>query len=630
MDSLVASISKTLPSLGIDKIFICLYKDDDTTVLKGGFDESGEIRCSKEFSRCLILDEDYKNELDKGIFIIEPLNYLSQELGYLIIKTSKTEGYVLEDIRSSISSSLKGISLFEVEAKRSENAERAEKEMSEFYLNLSEGLKEPLEALYALSKADVVDKDALALNVVKAEHLLELSMTEKGGLELDFSLFPVEYLVSGISKSAKTAMASELPAIYADREKLCDALNIVIGFIENSGDKAEVSFSSYPAYLYIGASGRDGKWKPSMLSNDPSRLLFEKIILMHSGSFRFSASEIGICLPYPSFSSLSQIGSSNGSILFITGESDDEIPASLSDFNIIKKRDSELIESFALPDGLSSILWNLNASHPDKNVLLNLLKSYKDTKDIPFLILNLKEPTMSLVAALELSTPNEDKAVIISAGKFPESLSRLSGFGNVIEVDNPMRIIDREENASLIILYDYDISIVNKIRSSKKLMRTPILISKDEFDMREADELKEIPNVLLVNTCILESEEFISRLIGIFGGGELLPPLTSALVKKSIAYLNKNASLQISRWQLAAAVNISEDYLTRIFRKEIGISPWDYLNRYRIQLASKMLTQTGASVNEIARDIGFQDQAYFCRVFKKIKGFPPGHLRART
>ncbi len=148
--------------------------------------------------------------------------------------------------------------------------------------------------------------------------------------------------------------------------------------------------------------------------------------------------------------------------------------------------------------------------------------------------------------------------------------------------------------------------------------------------MKEADELKEVPNVLIVNTCILESEEFISRLIGIFGGGELLPPLTSALVKKSIAYLNKNASLQISRWQLAAAVNISEDYLTRIFRKEIGISPWDYLNRYRIQLASKMLTQTGASVNEIARDIGFQDQAYFCRVFKKIKGFPPGHLRART
>ena len=103
----------------------------------------------------------------------------------------------------------------------------------------------------------------------------------------------------------------------------------------------------------------------------------------------------------------------------------------------------------------------------------------------------------------------------------------------------------------------------------------------------------------------------------------------SLYVKNAIAYLNKHAYQQISRWQLAEAVNISEDYLTRIFRKEMGISPWDYLNRYRIQLACKLLTQTGLSINEIAQDTGFQDQAYFCRVFKKVKGFPPGHIRQR-
>ncbi len=155
------------------------------------------------------------------------------------------------------------------------------------------------------------------------------------------------------------------------------------------------------------------------------------------------------------------------------------------------------------------------------------------------------------------------------------------------------------------------------------------MIVKDSFDRKEVDLIAELPNVLIVNSCITESEEFISRIVGIFGGSELLPSLTSALVKRAIAYLNKNASLQISRWQLADAVNISEDYLTRIFRKEVGISPWDYLNRYRIQLACKLLTQTGLSINEIAQDTGFQDQAYFCRVFKKVKGFPPGHIRQR-
>ena len=75
---------------------------------------------------------------------------------------------------------------------------------------------------------------------------------------------------------------------------------------------------------------------------------------------------------------------------------------------------------------------------------------------------------------------------------------------------------------------------------------------------------------------------------------------------------------------------MSEDYLTRIFRKELGISPWDYLNRYRIYLASELLRQEAMSVNEVASRTGFQDQAYFCRVFKKIKGVTPGKMGNRS
>lgn len=629
IDELIEVINSTLPPLGVERAYLALYKDDDYTLFKGGFNEHGAIRCSREFHRSGLIADDYLSGLDNGVFVIEPLNYLSQELGYLIIKTSNADGYVLEDIRSSISSSLKGISLFEVEAKRSENAERAERELNEFYSNLSEGLREPLDAILSLAKEKAIDKDALIANVVKAEHLLELSMTEKGGVELKKELTPPSLLANALN-NAEVAVPEELPSLLIDTTLLSDAINILIGFITNAGDSAKVHFSAYPSYFYISIGSKGNKWKPTMLSDDPSRLLFEKIVLMHSGSFRFTSSEIGICLPYPSLSGLSQIGSSNGKVLFITSGDKDEVPHSLDGFDVVKKREDELIESFAFDDEVVSILWSSATPHKEKSIILNLLKNYKDTKDLPFLFFGLKSPTLSLVAALELTTPRQDKAMIISAGKFPESLSRLSEFGTVVELESASRVVGIEEEAALIILYEYDADVINRIRSSKRFIRTPILITKDTILINEAEELKEVPNVLIVNTSILESEEFISRLISIFGGGELLPPLTSALVKKSIAYLNKNASLQISRWQLAAAVNISEDYLTRIFRKEIGISPWDYLNRYRIQLASKMLTQTGASVNEIARDIGFQDQAYFCRVFKKVKGFPPGHLRVRN
>jgi AraC-like DNA-binding protein len=77
-------------------------------------------------------------------------------------------------------------------------------------------------------------------------------------------------------------------------------------------------------------------------------------------------------------------------------------------------------------------------------------------------------------------------------------------------------------------------------------------------------------------------------------------------------------------------VNVSEDYLTRIFRKELGLSPWDYLNRYRIYLATILLKESTLTINEVASQTGFQDQAYFCRVFRKIKGCAPTKIRSAT
>ncbi|MCR5606171.1 MAG: helix-turn-helix transcriptional regulator [Treponema sp.] len=142
--------------------------------------------------------------------------------------------------------------------------------------------------------------------------------------------------------------------------------------------------------------------------------------------------------------------------------------------------------------------------------------------------------------------------------------------------------------------------------------------------------LCENPRIILCNRGAAESVQFGERVQAILSGDEILPPHTGALVKNAILYLNKNASAQIVRWKLADVVHVSEDYLTRIFHKEIGLSLWEYLNRYRIYLATKMLLETNDTIYEIAENSGFQDQAYFCRVFKKIYGVPPGKIRTNN
>ena len=200
------------------------------------------------------------------------------------------------------------------------------------------------------------------------------------------------------------------------------------------------------------------------------------------------------------------------------------------------------------------------------------------------------------------------------------SISSMSEFEHILSEITP----------SLIVFESIDEESIKRIRQNSKTVLIPILVLPDSILSEEEVELLcSHPRIILCNRGAAESEQFNDRIHQILGGDEILPPHTGALVKKAILYLNKNASQQIVRWKLADTVHVSEDYLTRIFHKEIGLPLWEYLNRYRIFLAEKMLLETNDTIYEIAENSGFQDQAYFCRVFKKIHGVPPGKIRTK-
>jgi transcriptional regulator GlxA family with amidase domain len=110
-------------------------------------------------------------------------------------------------------------------------------------------------------------------------------------------------------------------------------------------------------------------------------------------------------------------------------------------------------------------------------------------------------------------------------------------------------------------------------------------------------------------------------------GGEYLPFASSSTIMKAIFYLAKHCKEPMSRWKLSEELNTSEDYLSRIFHAHMGISLWEYLNRLRIDHAIELLKGTTESVAEVAYRSGYQDQAYFSRVFKRIAGTTPGAVR---
>ena len=96
-------------------------------------------------------------------------------------------------------------------------------------------------------------------------------------------------------------------------------------------------------------------------------------------------------------------------------------------------------------------------------------------------------------------------------------------------------------------------------------------------------------------------------------------------IKNAIKFIQRNFSNSIDVTDIANHVGLSRSHLYRVFIKHLSLSPNEYLTQYRVNQACILLRTSGLSIGEIAGSVGFDDQLYFSRVFKKTKGVPPSH-----
>jgi YesN/AraC family two-component response regulator len=169
---------------------------------------------------------------------------------------------------------------------------------------------------------------------------------------------------------------------------------------------------------------------------------------------------------------------------------------------------------------------------------------------------------------------------------------------------------------------------LDQIRADPRTRQIPVVIlSSKVLNLDDVRRLEQHARVTLQSKGILSEEETIAALNRALFGADTLPPQTGALVKRAVAYLHQNHARPLARWEIAEAIGVSEDYLSRVFNRELGLSPWDYLNRYRVYQAQELLRLTNDSIRAIAQQVGFKDQAYFSRVFRNITGVSPQSFR---
>ena len=102
------------------------------------------------------------------------------------------------------------------------------------------------------------------------------------------------------------------------------------------------------------------------------------------------------------------------------------------------------------------------------------------------------------------------------------------------------------------------------------------------------------------------------------------------LIREAIAWLESHYSENVRLERLVSYMGYSRSRLFELFKHETGLTPADWLSRYRIKWARKLLRSTSLPIAEIARACGYASAQYFNAAFKKQTGSTPSEWRKRN
>lgn len=215
---------------------------------------------------------------------------------------------------------------------------------------------------------------------------------------------------------------------------------------------------------------------------------------------------------------------------------------------------------------------------------------------------------------IQLHTDRFDKIYLASNGEEAvEVILRNKPDILILDVQMPQKDgieVMREANRAGVLPYTLVLSGYDEFRYCQQVLR---LGAKDYLlkPVRSSDILR------IVNNAADE----------LFGKEEILTQDCSGEKKQFVEiakeYVQEHYFEKISLTDVAEKIGVTPGYLSTLFQKQLDKGFIDFLNEIRIERACAYLQQNYLKTYEIAYKVGFNDEKYFSKVFKKIKGCSP-------
>lgn len=145
------------------------------------------------------------------------------------------------------------------------------------------------------------------------------------------------------------------------------------------------------------------------------------------------------------------------------------------------------------------------------------------------------------------------------------------------------------------------------------------LLSLNSQFLQELIEIKDLDSLFFLTQKILDqfSENVLNTLVC----------KNTGIIRKAISYINTHYTTPLSLEEVSDHIHLNPSYFSTLFKKETGTSFSTYLNKVRIEHSKLLLTNTNQSILDIAIGVGFENQSYYCKVFKKFADISPKQYR---